>query len=302
MPFAHRLRRPSRATIVAAARAFRSWSRQPRGRLVLPAVLALLVLGGSVTAGAWAVPAALGTVDSPPASAAPVTSAPAPVPTTASAAPGLGEPPLTGLPTGLPGVSTAPTVGGRPADALAAWAGQVAARTSIPAVAVQAYGYAELVAARTMPGCKLSWTTLAAIGKVESAHGHANGANLGADGQALPPIRGLPLDGQGGRMLIVDSDRGLLDGDQRYDVAMGPMQFIPTTWREMAVDADGNGVTDPNDVDDAALAAANYLCRAGRDMSTSEDWWSAILSYNDVRRYARDVFAAANQYGTLSRT
>jgi membrane-bound lytic murein transglycosylase B len=100
----------------------------------------------------------------------------------------------------------------------------------------------------------------------------------------------------------MDTDHGLLDGDVQFDRAIGPMQFIPATWRAMAVDADNDGVADPNDIDDAAMAAANYLCRGGRDMSTSEDWWAAILSYNDVRRYARDVFNAANDYGLKSRT
>jgi membrane-bound lytic murein transglycosylase B len=191
--------------------------------------------------------------------------------------------------------------GGRPADALARWAAPVSAKSGIPVTAVQAYGYAELVVARTTPNCRLSWTTLAAIGKVESDHGSAK-ATLGADGQALPAIKGLPLDGQGGRMLIRDTDRGVLDGDPTYDRAMGPMQFIPTTWKEAAIDADNNGVTDPNDIDDAALAAANYLCNGGRNLSTSEDWWSAILSYNDVQRYAQDVFTYANDYGARSRT
>jgi membrane-bound lytic murein transglycosylase B len=167
---------------------------------------------------------------------------------------------------------------------------------------MQAYGYAELVLSRTTPGCRLTWTTLAAIGRVESGHGSANGAVLRTDGQAQPPIIGLPLDGQGGRMRIGDTDRGQTDGDQQFDRAVGPMQFIPTTWAESGADADGDGAKDPNDIDDAALAAGNYLCKGNRDLSTSEDWWNAILSYNDVQRYAQDVFNFANDYGVRSRT
>jgi membrane-bound lytic murein transglycosylase B len=178
----------------------------------------------------------------------------------------------------------------------------VGTRVGIPVVAVQAYGYSELVLNRTKPACHLSWTTLAAIAKVESAHGSANGAVLGADGQALPAIVGLPLDGKGGRQMIKDTDGGTLDGDTTFDRAMGPLQFIPTTWRENAVDADNNGVTDPNDIDDAALAAGSYLCRDGRDMASPTDWWDAILSYNDVRPYAQKVFTEANLYGERSRT
>ena len=68
------------------------------------------------------------------------------------------------------------------------------------------------------------------------------------------------------------------------------MQFIPTTWQEIGADADNDGRKDPHDIDDAALAAGNYLCKGGRNMTIPGDWWGAILSYNDVRRYAQDVF------------
>ena len=168
-------------------------------------------------------------------------------------------------------------------------------------MAVQAYGYAELVAARTAPNCHLSWTTIAALAKVDSAHGSANGAVLGADGSVQPPIHGLPLDGKGGRQEIRDTDQGTVDGDTQYDRAIGPLQFIPQAWRENAVDADNNGAADPNDIDDASLAAALYLCKGGRDMARADAWWDAILSYNAVRPYAQKVFDAANEYGQRSR-
>jgi membrane-bound lytic murein transglycosylase B len=168
-------------------------------------------------------------------------------------------------------------------------------------VAAEAYGYAELVLKRSAPACHLSWTTIAALGKVESDHGSANGSVLGADGQVAPPIYGLPLDGKGGRQLIRDTDQGTLDADPTFDRAVGPLQFIPQTWRENAVDADNDGKTDPNDIDDAALTAASYLCKNGRDMSKPDAWWDAILSYNAVRPYAQRVFDAANEYGQRSR-
>jgi membrane-bound lytic murein transglycosylase B len=167
---------------------------------------------------------------------------------------------------------------------------------------MQAYGYAELQVGQTAPGCQLRWTTLAAIGQVESAHGRANGAILGANGIAAPEIIGLALDGNGGRMRILDTEDGRLDRDATYDRAVGPMQFIPTTWEEIGADADGDGVENPHSIDDAALAAGNYLCKGGRNLSVASDWWSAILSYNDVRPYAQSVFNAANKYGTDSRT
>lgn len=167
---------------------------------------------------------------------------------------------------------------------------------------MQAYGYAELVLAETNRSCGLSWTTLAAIGFVESRHGQANNATLGADGRAVPEIIGLPLDGQGGRMRIADTDRGELDRDTTYDRAVGPMQFIPTTWQEVGTDADNDGRKDPHNIHDAALAAGIYLCKGNRNLTIPGDWWNAILSYNNVRPYAQDVFNTANRYGQASRT
>ncbi|MBM2617432.1 transglycosylase SLT domain-containing protein [Actinoplanes sp. LDG1-06] len=297
-----------RSGLGRVGRGVASWAKRPSGRLIVPAVIAVLLLGAAGTAGAYLVPEALQSAPSP------------------SATPGFpldaaGGVPSAGQPGGLPGSdpaglpsafapsqgpAVAPTTavqnGVRPADALAGWAGQIGTRVGIPVVAVQAYGYAELVTVRTNPACRLSWTTLAAIAYVESSHGSANGAVLSTDGTAMPPILGLPLDGKGGRQLIPDTDRGALDQDTTYDRAVGPMQFIPATWNSYKVDADNNGIADPNDIDDAALTAAKYLCQNGRDMSKPESWWDAILSYNAVRPYAQKVFDAANDYGKRSRS
>ncbi|WP_435823704.1 lytic murein transglycosylase [Micromonospora parva] len=310
--FAHALRTPPRQAAAAAARATGAWARRPSGRLTLPGVFLLALVAATAAAGALLVPATI--------------RAPRPVAVDASAAPGAVAPTAapSGLPTGplptgplptgalptiplpsggLPGTGLPPgtVTGGRPSDALAGWAQQVGAKVGVPAIAMQAYGYAELVLAQTNRSCALSWTTLAAIGQVESGHGSANGARLGQDGKALPPIIGLPLDGKEGRMRIIDTDDGALDGDKTLDHAIGPMQFIPTTWQEIGADADNDGRKDPHDLDDAALAAGNYLCKGGRNLSIPGDWWNAILSYNDVRRYAQDVYDTANRYGRASR-
>ncbi|MEU7616330.1 lytic murein transglycosylase [Micromonospora rifamycinica] len=311
IPFAHAVRLPPpRQAVGAATRATRAWSRRPSGRLTLPGLFLFALVAATAAVGAVVVPNAVRAprpvaVDDTAAGSGAPTGGVTPVPVVPGAtvpAPPPGSLPPGGAvptgPTGLPG----PTVGGRPADALGDWARVTGSKVGISPVAMQAYGYAELVLAQTNRSCQLSWTTLAAIGYVESRHGQANGATLGPDGRAVPEIIGDPLDGQGGRSLIRDTDGGLFDRDTVYDRAIGPMQFIPTTWEQVGADADNDGRKDPHDLDDTALAAGNYLCQGGRNMTIPGDWWGAILSYNDVRRYAQDVFDKAHEYGRASRT
>jgi hypothetical protein len=291
----------------STARTTSAWAKRPSGRLILPALIAALLLGAAGTAGVYLVPKALESVPSP--SATPgfggdaAQSAGSAVPPSASGLPGLPSAPVAGAT--LPGAQPPPVGGARPADVLTSWAQQAGTKAGIPVVAVQAYGYAELVVGRTTPSCHLSWTTIAAIAKVETAHGSANGAVLNVDGSVAPPIFGLPLDGKGGRQEIRDTDQGALDGDTQFDRAVGPLQFVPQAWTSIAVgnsvDADNNGVSDPNDIDDAALAAAKLLCQGGRDLAKPDAWWDAVLSYNAVRPRAQQVFDAANDYGQRSR-
>ena len=88
---------------------------------------------------------------------------------------------------------------------------------------------------------------------------------------------------------IRDTDGGRYDGDSVWDRAAGPMQFIPGTWRLWGADGNGDGVRDPQNVEDAALAAANYLCAGGRDLSRPADLTAAVLSYNHSQRYLSTV-------------
>ncbi|MFD3729917.1 lytic murein transglycosylase [Streptomyces sp. NPDC058632] len=155
-------------------------------------------------------------------------------------------------------------------------------QSGIPATVLRAYRAAGTSVGRTDPGCRLPWELLAAIGKVES--GQARGGAVDRNGTTLGRITGPPLDGRG-FALIRDSDRGAHDGDTVYDRAVGPMQFLPSTWARWGVDGNGDGRADPNNIFDAALAAGHYLCAGGRNLARAADLDRAILSYNHSRAY-----------------
>lgn len=112
-----------------------------------------------------------------------------------------------------------------------------------------------LDSARYCPG--LSWTVLAAIGQVESGHGRNNG----------PSSAG----------------------------ALGPMQFLPSTWAAYGLDADGSGTADINDPFDAIPSAAAYLCRFGANRGPDQ-LYSAIFAYNHLDSYVQTVLALSREY------
>ncbi|MFI1416617.1 lytic murein transglycosylase [Streptomyces sp. NPDC020731] len=159
-------------------------------------------------------------------------------------------------------------------------------QSGIPATVLRAYRAAETSVGRTDPGCRLPWELLAAIGKVES--GQARGGAVDRNGTTRGRITGPPLDGRG-FALIRDTDGGAHDGDTVYDRAVGPMQFLPSTWARWGTDGNGDGRADPNNVFDAALAAGHYLCAGDRDLDRAADLDRAILSYNHSRPYLRLV-------------
>ncbi|MEV2255632.1 lytic murein transglycosylase [Streptomyces sp. NPDC050147] len=159
-------------------------------------------------------------------------------------------------------------------------------QSGIPASVLAAYRRAEASLAATDPGCHLPWELLAALGKVES--GQARGGRVDADGTTLAPILGPVLNGSGFAR-ISDTDGGAYDGDTTYDRAVGPMQFIPSTWARWGADGNDDGRADPNNIHDAALAAGRYLCAGDRDLAVKADLDRAILSYNHSTAYLRTV-------------
>jgi membrane-bound lytic murein transglycosylase B len=185
-----------------------------------------------------------------------------------------------------------PSWSGRVADP--AWSEATAAAAGLPPRVVAAYANATVIQQVMEPECHLGWTTLAAIGFVESRHGTHGGATVRDDGYVGPGILGPVLDGKVYEA-IPDSDGGIYDGDTAWDRAIGPMQFLPSTWAMWGQDGDVNGVIDPNDLDDAAFATALYLCNAG-DLSDPDTWRAAIASYNSAPSYLIAVAHKANEY------
>jgi hypothetical protein len=165
-----------------------------------------------------------------------------------------------------------------------AWVATYAARTGIDSRALTAYADASLHAP-----CTVGWTTLAGIGWIESGHGTVDGRPLRSDGRPVAPILGPVLDGRGKVAAIPDDQGG-------WARAEGPMQFLPSTWEQWGSDGDGDGVADPEDLDDAAYSTTRYLCASGVDLDTGAGWTAAILTYNHSDDYVRAVYDAATTY------
>ncbi len=276
----------------AAAAARTRLAATPRpARLAVAAVTAVAVVTGG---GAVALPKAAGllAVKDPGAVSrvivvTPGPAAPSSAPPSAPAAP----------PTVTP--SIAPTAAAAPATTTAARVVPSELTASgIPDAALKAYRRAQVSAARWYPGCHLSWTLLAAIGRVESNHGRFAGAVLSRDGRSRPAIIGLRLDGSGATSVVPDSDHGRLDGDPQFDRAVGAMQFLPATWRGVAVDGDGDGLGDPQDINDAAVSAAVYLCAYSGNLATPAGRGAAVFRYNHSNDYVALVLGVADAYST----
>ncbi|MFF2274410.1 lytic transglycosylase domain-containing protein [Agromyces sp. NPDC058126] len=177
------------------------------------------------------------------------------------------------------------------------WLAMAADATGIPERALAAYTLAHVAVAEEEPACGVDWATIAAIGSIESDHGRHGDSALGESGDVSPPIIGRALDGDGVAK-IADTDDGVLDGDTTWDRAVGPMQFIPSTWERWASDANGDDVADPHQIDDAALTTARYLCAAG-SMTSPEGWREAVYSYNHDNDYVDKVARVAQEYADL---
>jgi membrane-bound lytic murein transglycosylase B len=168
---------------------------------------------------------------------------------------------------------------------------------AIPLGALAAYVNAARMTDESDPQCQLRWQVLAGIGFIESDNARSGGsANPRWNGIAVPPIYGPLLDGRDGFGRIPDTDHGAVDGDSRWDRAVGPMQFLPSTWAVYGVDADGDGVANPQDINDSALAAGHYLCAASPLLAKPVNLVRAIHAYNHSFAYVRAVLTVTASY------
>ena len=164
----------------------------------------------------------------------------------------------------------------------------------IPMISLNAYQNAERMMAASYPGCGISWNLLAGIGRIESMH--ANGGATDASGSAVRPIYGPSLDGTLPGNEVIELSRNT--SRVTYARAIGPMQFLPGTWSRYASDGNGDGKADVQNVFDASLAAARYLCSGGLNLRDQSQVMTAILRYNNSMAYAQNVLGWAAAYAT----
>ncbi|MGQ4732591.1 C40 family peptidase [Streptomyces sp. Ju416(a)] len=173
----------------------------------------------------------------------------------------------------------------------------------INAVTLSAYTRAAARVPSVRPKCTgMRWSVIAGIGAVES--NHAAGRTIAANGDITPRIIGPRLDGSGvggNTTAFTDTDGGRFDGDTAYDRAVGPMQFLPSTWSgPSGSDGNDDGTKDPHNAFDSALGTAMYLCGTGTSNLTDETQLrKAVLRYNNAGWYADKVISRIRAYDRL---
>ncbi|MER5880713.1 bifunctional lytic transglycosylase/C40 family peptidase [Streptomyces sp. NPDC001910] len=172
----------------------------------------------------------------------------------------------------------------------------------IPPRMLTAYKKAASQVDKHVPKCRgMAWPVLAGIAKVES--NHAVGRSISARGDIRPRIYGVLLNGSGAggnTTTVPDTDGGKWDGTANGERAVGPFQFLPSTWEHVGRDANGDGTANPHNADDAALGAAIYLCGNGRDLTQHSQLKAAIWQYNHSDAYVDNVLGWIDQYSAAA--
>ena len=267
----------------------RSTGRATMLRRMAGGVSLLLLVSGAAVGSAHGLAAVSSPDTSPPNTSPPVASSVGPVAVSVAPAVSLSRWEAALALGGRPGI-------GRPLSAVSP------TPTAVPPVALGAYHRAAAVLAEAAPSCELEWSLLAAIGQVESGHGERSGSSLGAGGVSRPAIISPAIDAPVRGDRLPDTDAGELDGRADQDRAVGPMQLLPGVWVAAAVDGDGDGRRDPQDIDDAALAAGVLLCASAPELSSPAGSRQALRQYNATRGYVDLVQRLSAAYALVEAT
>lgn len=183
-----------------------------------------------------------------------------------------------------PQTSTPPKVPA--ASEFDAWASKTSQWLDVPLRAMVGYAKATTKLSKDLPGCHLSWVTLAAVGKVTTDHGRARGGQFGTTG-------------------VLDKPLGTIEVRDFYDKvvstanAAGPMQLAPAIWAKYQASASGAGKPDIQNIDDAALTTGRALCDGGTDLSQGQPWWDAVAKLQPAPLFLHRTLATVNVYGTV---
>ncbi|WP_409494712.1 NlpC/P60 family protein [Amycolatopsis sp. cmx-11-12] len=165
----------------------------------------------------------------------------------------------------------------------------------IPDVMLTAYQQTAQRIGGIRPACTgMRWSILAGIAEVESRH--ASDRTIAPNGDITPPVLGPPLDGSG----VGGNRTPIRNPDGTFARAVGPFQFLTTTWAGVEQDGNDDGVRNPHNAFDAALGAAVYLCGIGpRDLKDHAQLRAALLRYNASQTYVTHVLANIERYDAV---
>ncbi len=189
---------------------------------------------------------------------------------------------------------------GRTADKMREWAEPISKSTGIPVVSLQAYGNAAEIQRQQHP------PNAASRGR-PSPESQVSRANTGTTVVPMSPPTATSARRSAGSSstaprAIWRSVTPMAAVSTATPPTIAPWggrsSSSPETWKRYGVDASGgDGVPDPDNIDDAALSAARYLCvSSGNDMTVAEGWEKAIRRYNNSMAYVLDVRDHANAY------
>lgn len=180
--------------------------------------------------------------------------------------------------------------------------------TGGPVAGIPAVSYAALILASqgslAVAGCHVSVPVLGGVMGIESGYGTFGGSQPDpVTGLVTPPIYGPALDGRPGFELIYNDDYGRSLGVVGvFAKAVGPTQFLPNTWLALGRDGSGDGVADPQNIYDAAMSTAAYLCAHGYVEGDDAKTRLAIFRYNPSFTYVALVLERAAFLATVLTT